>query len=984
MANNPKSTADLIAAEVEKLLDKSKKQSAKERVSGESILEVEGEIRQSLLSIQKDALRKLKKGDERHEQIEKLLASENKRLMTLDSDLKKNEEFEKRIRTNIAKSRLSSEKAAAAQDDFSQKTASLTATGKGLTVNDADLDRLIQSYAEDMASTVTQMRALGLPAKEFAKKTQTILDGFDKSINVDPAFKVESDTAKKAKQIILGILEEHKKNVADAGSLSPLALLGKHLAGGLKEKVSSTIKAIPGMGAMGKLADIMNIRKPGDIISRALTGKSEQDRETDKAVSDIEAENALAAQDRWEEASYSGHDADTAARSAAGSEEARMTLELLQQQLEALDPLTRIAETLEETKKQDKEIHENETAERAEVRQDAEEQPTQLSLPLKDEPKSNILPGVFPWHEDDDDKPSGGGIFGAVGDVASTAVGSVVGTGAANIATGLVSRVAGGGGAAAAANVAGGVAGGAGVRRFVPAAPTAVPKGTAAKGASKLLGGRAAMFAGAVPLGHGGLMAGLAKLGTAVTSLAPPILLIGGALYAAYEIFKRVDFSAILKPLAKSFGILKDIVMSVGGVVFKGLMVVGKMVMEILYGVYWALQKVFDGFAFVLQPIFDVLALVLTPVVDLFGELWEATKPLVKAVGDFFDMLLQADSIWVELAGILKRGFVKLITNLWNAIASRVPFLDVIPDAPDVIQRDPSKGGFRADPGIPSGEDSLPSHLRPPAGGTEDMNYAPTPSGGGDAYAGLRIKGSSGRTQIGGSGQATGGGKSHDGVTDLARMIQGNVPGLTRFTAFNDNHHQASRTSKHAQGLALDFTVDGGKKDAPKAAATVRRIIADAGVPPGGADVIDEYTHPSPGSTAGHIHAEFNTESAASKMAGGALIESPTPVPSGQPWWMGRETFAGRTSTTQMPGSPPPRLITRGDTAGASRSGAGVATATARHASQTEAAPMIVANVGGPSVPAPPAAPQIIPIPLPVNAQNPDQVLRALYSVNHV
>ena len=216
MANNPKSTADLIAAEVEKLLDKSKKQSAKERVSGESILEVEGEIRQSLLSIQKDALRKLKKGDERHEQIEKLLASENKRLMTLDSDLKKNEVFEKRIRTNIAKSRLSSEKAAAAQDDFSQKTASLTATGKGLTVNDADLDRLIQSYAEDMASTVTQMRALGLPAKEFAKKTQTILDGFDKSINVDPAFKVESDTAKKAKQIILGILEEHKKNFQKA------------------------------------------------------------------------------------------------------------------------------------------------------------------------------------------------------------------------------------------------------------------------------------------------------------------------------------------------------------------------------------------------------------------------------------------------------------------------------------------------------------------------------------------------------------------------------------------------------------------------------------------------------------------------------------------------------------------------------------------------------------------------------------------------
>ena len=254
-----------------------------------------------------------------------------------------------------------------------------------------------------------------------------------------------------------------------------------------------------------------------------------------------------------------------------------------------------------------------------------------------------------------DEKPKEGG--GIVGGLVSAAASTMAGTAAGQ----AVSNVAGG-----ATRAVGGAAKG------------------AAKGAGRLLKGGRALFAGAIPLGHGGLMGGimtsLSSFGTAIgtfasslATLAGPVLLIVAALYAAYEIFKRLDFSAILKPLAKYFGILKDIVMTVGTVIFKGLMVVGKMLMEILYVVYAAFQKVFDGVAWLLQPLLDGLAFILTPVVDMFGKLWEATKPLVEAVGDFFDTLLQADSIFLELGRILKDAFLGMVAKIWNAIAGAMP-----------------------------------------------------------------------------------------------------------------------------------------------------------------------------------------------------------------------------------------------------------------------------------------------------------------------
>ena len=155
-------------------------------------------------------------------------------------------------------------------------------------------------------------------------------------------------------------------------------------------------------------------------------------------------------------------------------------------------------------------------------------------------------------------------------------------------------------------------------------------------------------------------------------------------------------------------------------------------------------------------------------------------------------------------------------------------------------------------------------------------------------------------------------------------------------------------------------------------------------MPRSGIDVLDEYTHPSPNATAGHIHAEFNTEDAAMVVAAGGLAPSPTPVPSGQPWWMGRETFAGRTSTNQMPGSPPPRLITQVDTApGASRNGGALGEAGARQRSQAEGTPTVVVNNGG-QPPAEQHVTTMYPIPIPINALNEEKVFRALHSVNHV
>ena len=53
-------------------------------------------------------------------------------------------------------------------------------------------------------------------------------------------------------------------------------------------------------------------------------------------------------------------------------------------------------------------------------------------------------------------------------------------------------------------------------------------------------------------------------------------------------------------------------------------------------------------------------------------------------------------------------------------------------------------------------------------------------------------------------------------------------------------------------------------------------------------------------------------------------------------------------------------------------------------ANRSAAAPMMVANIGGQSAPAPPSVTMMMPIPIPIRPRTEDMVLRAIQSVNYV
>jgi hypothetical protein len=110
----------------------------------------------------------------------------------------------------------------------------------------------------------------------------------------------------------------------------------------------------------------------------------------------------------------------------------------------------------------------------------------------------------------------------------------------------------------------------------------------------------------------------------------------------------------------------------------------------------------------------------------------------------------------------------------------------------------------------------------------------------------------------------TGAGSTSLATAMLANDLQGSVPGLDRFTAFNDPYHMfLGNNSAHSRGEALDFTIKNVAQSAA-VAAQVRQKLASMGVD---AKVIDEYTNPSAGSTGGHIHVQFSSASAAARYA---------------------------------------------------------------------------------------------------------------------
>lgn len=97
------------------------------------------------------------------------------------------------------------------------------------------------------------------------------------------------------------------------------------------------------------------------------------------------------------------------------------------------------------------------------------------------------------------------------------------------------------------------------------------------------------------------------------------------------------------------------------------------------------------------------------------------------------------------------------------------------------------------------------------------------------------------------------------GTSALAGWLQNNIPGFKEITAANDAFH-AGTSSRHAQGLALDFTL----ADASKYEETVAKLKAIYG-----SQGASFGFHPKGylGSTGDHIHASFASKEAADRFA---------------------------------------------------------------------------------------------------------------------
>lgn len=112
------------------------------------------------------------------------------------------------------------------------------------------------------------------------------------------------------------------------------------------------------------------------------------------------------------------------------------------------------------------------------------------------------------------------------------------------------------------------------------------------------------------------------------------------------------------------------------------------------------------------------------------------------------------------------------------------------------------------------------------------------------AKMGLNIK--SGDVQIGGAGISP-------KLIEMAKAIQGGVPGFGYFSAFNDKFHQEKApSSKHTQGLAADFTTvrEPSVEDGKQITNWLKSMGASL--------AIDEYRNPSANAVGkGHFHVEI-------------------------------------------------------------------------------------------------------------------------------
>ena len=88
-------------------------------------------------------------------------------------------------------------------------------------------------------------------------------------------------------------------------------------------------------------------------------------------------------------------------------------------------------------------------------------------------------------------------------------------------------------------------------------------------------------------------------------------------------------------------------------------------------------------------------------------------------------------------------------------------------------------------------------------------------------------------------------------LLEVAKKIQGSVPGFKYFSGFNDRYHQEeSPASLHTQGMAADFVLD--KKPSRDEGKQLTALLKSLGA----TKAIDEYNNRSAKATGGHIHVE--------------------------------------------------------------------------------------------------------------------------------
>jgi hypothetical protein len=89
-------------------------------------------------------------------------------------------------------------------------------------------------------------------------------------------------------------------------------------------------------------------------------------------------------------------------------------------------------------------------------------------------------------------------------------------------------------------------------------------------------------------------------------------------------------------------------------------------------------------------------------------------------------------------------------------------------------------------------------------------------------------------------------------LIELAKAIQGGVPGFGYFSSFNDKfHNENAPSSMHTQGLAVDFTMaqPPSIEDGKQITSWLKQMGASV--------AIDEYNSPTAKSTGGHFHAQL-------------------------------------------------------------------------------------------------------------------------------